>query len=108
MKITISMRLAEFTTLGVVGRQMAVIAASVPTLVARFAACGTKQKVNLMAVDKNVECRFSECDDCLLDGTDALCCMASRLGLACHRFAQSIPIINLLISSKQCELFTKV
>jgi hypothetical protein len=27
---------------------MAVIAASVPTLVARFAACGTKQKVNSM------------------------------------------------------------
>lgn len=63
---------------------------------------------NLMAVDENVECRFSECDDCLLDGTDALCCMASRLGLACHRFAQSIPIINLLTSSKQCEWFTKV
>ena len=38
--ITILMSLAEFTTLGVVGRQMAVIAASVPTLVARFVAYG--------------------------------------------------------------------
>ena len=62
---------------------------------------------NLMAEDKNVECRFLECDDCILDGTDALCDMAFKLGLACHRLVQSIPIINPLASSKQCEWSTK-
>lgn len=64
-------------------------------------------EVNSMAEGKDVECRFAECDDCIFDGTNALCCMVSRLGLACHRLVQSIPIINLFTSSKQCEWVAK-
>lgn len=60
-----------------------------------------------MTEDKKVECRFAECDYCILNGTDALCCAASRLGLACHRLIQSMPIVNLFMSSKQCAWFTK-
>ena len=42
VRITMSMRLAEFMTLDVVGHQMAVIVASVPTLAARLVVFGTR------------------------------------------------------------------
>lgn len=53
------------------------------------------------------ECRFSECDDCVFDGTDTICCMVSILGLAFHQFVLSIPVINLLASPKRCECFLR-
>lgn len=56
------------------------------------------------------DCYFDECKDCLYreHSDDLVCCAASRLGLACHRLVEELPIINRLIDGhKSCSWYQK-
>ncbi len=56
------------------------------------------------------DCYFDECKDCLYreHSDDLLCCAASRMGLAWHRWIKELPIIDRLADSyKYCNWYQK-
>jgi len=51
--------------------------------------------------------RYAECNRCVLDGTDDICCAVCKPILACHLLAKEIPVIrSFAVEPKRCEWFS--